>query len=72
MTEINIWDDPEAAAVVRQVTGGAETVPTVVVGGRAMVNPSPRAVLRAVKSEAPQLLPADPLPRRGLRRLFLD
>jgi glutaredoxin-like protein len=43
--EINIWDDPQAAARVRSVAGGNETVPTVVVGSHAMVNPSMGQVL---------------------------
>lgn len=43
--ERNIWDDPEAAAFVRSVAGGNETVPTVVVDGAALVNPSVGAVL---------------------------
>ncbi|MGA5191932.1 glutaredoxin domain-containing protein [Streptomyces exfoliatus] len=38
---VDIWRDPEAAAVVRAATGGDETVPTVVVAGRAHVNPAP-------------------------------
>ncbi|WP_300018413.1 glutaredoxin domain-containing protein [Pseudonocardia sp.] len=47
-SEIDIWKDPEAAAFVRSVADGNETVPTVTVGGRAMVNPSRRQVLAAV------------------------
>jgi glutaredoxin len=43
----NIWDDPDAAAFVRSVADGNETVPTVVVGDRAMVNPSFQAVVAA-------------------------
>ncbi|MDO8392385.1 MAG: glutaredoxin domain-containing protein [Actinomycetota bacterium] len=39
-TEVNIWDDPQAAAFVRSVAGGNETVPTVTVGEVAVVNPS--------------------------------
>ena len=35
----NIWEDPEAAAFVRSVTGGNEIVPTVSLGDRNMVNP---------------------------------
>lgn len=38
-TWVNIWDDEEARAHVRAVARGNETVPTVIVGGRAMVNP---------------------------------
>lgn len=46
-TEINIWDDPSAAATVRGAAGGNETVPTVEVGGRFFVNPSAKQVLAA-------------------------
>ncbi|MGW8359444.1 glutaredoxin domain-containing protein [Streptomyces wedmorensis] len=38
---VNIWRDAEGAAAVREATGGDETVPTVVVAGRAHVNPDP-------------------------------
>ena len=38
--EVNIWDDPEAAAFVRSVARGNETVPTVTVGSVSLVNPS--------------------------------
>lgn len=37
---MNIWDDPNAAATVRSLARGSETVPTVVVGGAGFVNPS--------------------------------
>lgn len=37
---INIWEHPEAAAFVRSVAAGNETVPTVTVGAKALVNPS--------------------------------
>jgi glutaredoxin-like protein len=60
--EINIWTDPEAAALVRSVANGNETVPTVLVGdGRegttdtAMVNPSAAEVLDTVRARAPGL-----------------
>lgn len=59
-TKVNIWEDPAAAAVVRTLANGNETVPTVVVGGvdgAAMVNPSKRQVLAAVAEHAPHLLP---------------
>lgn len=46
-TEVNIWEDPAAAALVRSAARGNETVPTVVVGNHAMVNPSAREVLAA-------------------------
>jgi glutaredoxin-like protein len=55
--EINIWDDPQAAARVRSVAGGNETVPTLFVGTHAMVNPSMGQVLAAVREHAPALTP---------------
>ena len=51
--EHDIWVDPEAAARVREVTGGDETVPTVLVGSRALVNPSVAGVVAAVRAEFP-------------------
>ncbi|MDV6013633.1 NrdH-redoxin [Haloechinothrix sp. LS1_15] len=66
MREVNIWRDPAAAARVRAATGGDETVPTVFVGERAMVNPGARTVLEVVREEAPELLP--PRSARGRRR----
>ncbi|MEV7332057.1 glutaredoxin domain-containing protein [Micromonospora sp. NPDC093244] len=36
---VDIWHDPAGAAAVRAVAGGNETVPTVVLGGQAFVNP---------------------------------
>jgi mycoredoxin len=38
---VNIWRDPDGAAAVRAVADGNETVPTVVAGGEARVNPPP-------------------------------
>jgi mycoredoxin len=46
--KVNIWDSPEAAEFVRSVARGNETVPTVTVGDKAMVNPSAQDVLEAV------------------------
>jgi len=43
-TEIDIWQHPEAAAFVRSVANGNETVPTVKVGDVALVNPSAKRV----------------------------
>ncbi|WP_328460750.1 glutaredoxin domain-containing protein [Streptomyces sp. NBC_00448] len=53
---VNIWRDPDAAAFVRLVADGNETVPTVTVAGHAMVNPSRKQVLAAVAEHAPHLL----------------
>ena len=44
-SEVNIWRDPDAAAFVRSVNDGNETVPTVTVAGRVLVNPSRRRLL---------------------------
>jgi len=52
-TERDIWSDPDAAARVRAATGGDETVPTVVVGDRALVNPRLAQVVAAVREEFP-------------------
>jgi mycoredoxin len=53
LREINIWGDPDAAARVRSVANGNETVPTVFIGNRAMVNPSVRQVFAAARGEPP-------------------
>lgn len=63
-TDINIWDDPAAAAVVRGAARGNETVPTVEVDGRFFVNPSAGQVMAAAGIE-----PAGrPTRRWGFRR----
>lgn len=56
--EVNIWEDRPAAALVRSMAWGNETVPTVVVGDRALVNPSAREVLAAVSTPASDGSPA--------------
>ncbi len=45
---VDIWRDPAGAASVRAVTGGDETVPTVVVAGVGHVNPDPQWVRSSV------------------------
>lgn len=67
-SEVNIWENPAAAAVVRSVADGNETVPTVVVGERAMVNPSIGQVVEAVREHAPELAAGLPDPRTLDRR----
>lgn len=44
---VNIWDDDTAAAVVRSIARGNETVPTVTVRGIGLVNPSVDQILAA-------------------------
>lgn len=52
----NIWDDPSAAEFVRSVASGNETVPTISVGGRSMVNPSAGEVTSLLSEVAPHLV----------------
>jgi mycoredoxin len=50
----DIWADPEAAAFVRSVNRGNETVPTVVLGsGEVRTNPNPKELLRELGIEPP-------------------
>lgn len=53
--EVDIWDDPAGAGVVRAATGGDETVPTVRIGPVTLVNPGMGQVRSAVDTYAPQL-----------------
>ena len=50
---VDIWDDPEAAAIVRSVARGYETVPTVFVGDVALVNPSVDEIVAAMAGTGP-------------------
>ena len=69
----NVWEDEDAAAFVRSVADGNETVPTVVVGEHALVNPSGQEVMAAVAEVAPDELPADYEPAEpGPVGRFLD
>ena len=45
ITYRNIWEDPEAAAFVRDHANGNEVVPTVKIGDVVLVNPSAEEVL---------------------------
>ncbi|NOX21597.1 MAG: NrdH-redoxin [Actinobacteria bacterium] len=47
---VNIWEDPDAAATVRSFAHGSETVPTVVIGDTALVNPSVDQVQTALRT----------------------
>jgi mycoredoxin len=47
----NIWDEPEAAAFVRSVARGNETVPTMSIGSVSLVNPSAAEVVEAIESQ---------------------
>jgi mycoredoxin len=70
--ELDIWQDPDAAAAVRAAANGNETVPTVNVGSAWLVNPSVDQVLAAVAIQAPELLPASVEPAKPgfLKRLL--
>ena len=63
----DIWRDASAAAFVRSVARGNETVPTLVVGDAVLIAPSVRKVMAAAAEHAPHLLPepVTPSPRRG-------
>lgn len=56
---VDVWaGTPEAdaaMAVVRAITGGSETVPTVVVGNVGLVNPSVDQIRAAIAAHAPSL-----------------
>jgi len=46
----NIWEDQSAAAVVRSVADGNETVPTVYVAGQFLVNPSAKTIRKLLEN----------------------
>jgi mycoredoxin len=46
---VNIWENAEAATIVRSVNDGDELVPTVRIGERFMSNPSVRDVRAAIR-----------------------
>ena len=49
---VNIWQDDEAAAFVRSVNDGNETVPTVVMDGIPHTNPDPGTVRERLEAVA--------------------
>lgn len=55
LNEHNIWESADDAAAVRAIADGNETVPTVIVGPVAMVNPSLKQVEAAIAEHAPHL-----------------
>jgi mycoredoxin len=63
--EVNIWAEPAAAARVRSLAGGNETVPTVVVGEPVLVNPSASEILARVRQVDPGFTPDAALVRAG-------
>lgn len=65
----NIFEEPDAAAIVRRVAGGNETVPTVIIDGHALVNPTPDAVIGLLAQLYPDYELPDP-PARQKRRWF--
>ncbi len=67
--EVNIWTEAGAAARVRQAAGGDETVPTVFVGDRVLINPSRARVEENVRCYAPQLYDQTEPPPRPLSGL---
>ena len=59
----NIWENPDDAAIVRSIADGNETVPTLIIGPVALVNPSARLVMATLREHAPHLLDAHDRPR---------
>ena len=57
LVEHDIWADDEARAFVRSVARGYETVPTVVVAGVALVNPSAAEVVARLDDSAAEDAP---------------
>ena len=53
----DIWQNPDDAAIVRHHANGNETVPTIVVGGVGLVNPSLTQLAAHLRRHAPHLLP---------------
>lgn len=47
---VDIWQDEAGAELVREANGGDETVPTLLVAGRAYTNPDPAWVREQVSS----------------------
>ncbi|MGQ0632767.1 MAG: glutaredoxin family protein [Sporichthyaceae bacterium] len=58
--EIDIRQDPTAAAFVRQWAGGNETVPTIRLGEEVLVNPRAAQVVAMVRTAAPHLVSDSP------------
>jgi hypothetical protein len=54
----NISENPDDAAIVRSIADGNETVPTLIIGPIALVNPSARLVMATLREHAPHLLDA--------------
>jgi mycoredoxin len=54
---VDIWADPAASETVRELARGNETVPTVVVGPVALVDPAVTDVLNAAVTHAPDAVP---------------
>lgn len=67
--EINIWEDPTAASLVRSVNGGSETVPTVGLWDDLLVNPPARVVIEEIRRRDPALIGTEHGSRRRERRL---
>lgn len=65
--EVDIWADESAAATVRELADGNETVPTVMIGGRGYVYPPAATVLAEMRRISPGS-PDQNLARIGRRR----
>ena len=59
----DISENPDDAAIVRSIADGNETVPTLISGPVALVNPSARLVMATLREHAPHLLDSNGRPR---------
>ena len=51
----NIWDDDDAAEIVRRAARGHETVPTIGINGHYLVNPRLSEIVALAREVAPEL-----------------
>lgn len=56
--KFNIYENKRDRAFVKSVANGNETVPTLRIGSRSLVNPSLGQVLKVMADEVPHLVPA--------------
>lgn len=70
---VDIWSDPKAAAQVRALANGNETVPTVTIGSRSLVNPGIRELIALASEVAPHTVPDDDeAPKPGRFRTWIQ
>lgn len=63
--EVNVWHDQEAAARLRALAQGSETVPMVVVGDVVLINPRPHRAVELISDLLPDLATPETVRRSG-------